>query len=102
MRPGATCEMIEAAWRKTMSAHGIEKESRLGYSIGAAYTPTWGERTASIRRGDRTVLQPGVALHLMAGLWLEDTGITSTQSLVGKGRGYEALTTTPRELIVKN
>ncbi|TIU78272.1 MAG: M24 family metallopeptidase [Mesorhizobium sp.] len=102
VRPGATCEDIELAWRKTMSAHGIEKENRLGYSIGIAYTPTWGERTASIRRGDNTLLQPGVALHLMAGLWLKDTGITITQSFVVTNGGYEALTRTARELIVKD
>ncbi|TIL29604.1 Xaa-Pro peptidase family protein [Mesorhizobium sp.] len=102
VRPGVNCEELELAWRKTMSAHGIEKESRLGYSIGIAYTPTWGERTASIRRGDRTVLEPGVAFHLMAGLWLKDTGITITQSFVVIEAGYEALTRTPRELIVKD
>lgn len=102
VRPGVTCEDIELAWRKTMSARGIEKENRLGYSIGIAYTPTWGERTASIRRGDLSILEPGVALHLMAGLWLEDTGITITQSFVVTEGGYEAITRTPRELIVKD
>nr|WP_292430514.1 M24 family metallopeptidase [Mesorhizobium sp.] len=90
------------AWRKTLSVHGIEKDSRLGYSIGVAYTPTWGERTASIRRGDRTVLQTGVVFHLMAGLWLEDTGITITQSFVVTEDGYEPLTKRARDLIVKD
>ncbi|MER9462852.1 Xaa-Pro peptidase family protein [Mesorhizobium sp. M0586] len=102
VRPGVACEDIELAWRKTMTSHGIEKENRLGYSIGVAYTPTWGERTASIRHGDRTLLERGVAFHLMAGLWLKDTGITITQSFVVTEGGYEALTTTPRELIVSN
>ncbi|WP_363793044.1 M24 family metallopeptidase [Mesorhizobium sp.] len=96
------CEEIELAWRKTLSVHGIEKDSRLGYSIGVAYTPTWGERTASIRRGDRTVLQTGVVFHLMAGLWLEDTGITITQSFVVTEDGYEPLTKRARDLIVKD
>ena len=100
VKPGITAEDVEAAWRGRLSRHGIEKEARLGYSIGAAYTPTWGERTASLRRGDRTVLEPGVAFHLMAGLWLEDTGITITQSFAVTERGHEALTKTPRELIV--
>ncbi|WP_201840308.1 M24 family metallopeptidase [Microvirga zambiensis] len=102
VRPGATCEDIELAWQKIMSAHGIEKENRLGYSIGIAYTPTWGERTASIRRTDLTVLKPGAAFHLMAGLWLKDTGITITQSFVVTEGGYEPLTRTPRALIVKD
>ncbi|MGE3997196.1 MAG: M24 family metallopeptidase [Variibacter sp.] len=102
IRPGVTCEDIELSWRKIMSTHGIEKEARLGYSIGIGYTPTWGERTASLRPKDRTVLVPGAAFHLMAGLWLENTGITITQSFVVTQSGYEALTRTPRELIVKN
>ncbi|MCK1411539.1 M24 family metallopeptidase [Bradyrhizobium sp. CW4] len=102
VRPGASCEDVELSWAKSLSAHGVKKETRLGYSIGIAYTPTWGERTASLRRGDRTILSPGVAFHLMAGLWLEDTGITITQSFVVTDKGYEALTSTPRELIVKD
>lgn len=102
VKPGATCAEIEMAWRGVMSSHGIEKENRLGYSIGIAYAPTWGERTASIRRTDHTVLEPGVTLHLMAGLWLKETGITITQSFVVTDNGYEALTKTPRELIVKD
>ncbi|AAB91866.1 conserved putative hydrolase/peptidase of the M24 family (plasmid) [Sinorhizobium fredii NGR234] len=102
VRPGVTCEGIELAWRKSMSAHGIEKENRLGYSIGIAYTPTWGERTASIRRTDLTVLEPGAAFHLMGGLWLANTGITITQSFVVTATGHEPLTATPRELVVKD
>ncbi|AGS24503.1 M24 family metallopeptidase [Rhizobium etli] len=102
VRPGATCQDIELAWRKSISTHGIEKENRLGYSIGVAYTPTWGERTASIRGTDLTILEPGAAFHLMGGLWLQDTGITITQSFVVTPSGHEPLTRTPRELIIKD
>ncbi|MGY4627100.1 M24 family metallopeptidase [Bradyrhizobium sp. USDA 4486] len=102
VRPGIASEQIELAWHKVMSTFGIEKETRLGYSIGIGYTPTWGERTSSIRRGDRTILVPGAAFHLMAGLWMDDTGITITQSFVVTESGYLALTETPRELVVKD
>ena len=30
MRPGIACEEIELAWRRILSAHGIEKEAREG------------------------------------------------------------------------
>jgi ectoine hydrolase len=101
VRPGITCEAVEAVWRKTMARWGIEKGARLGYSIGIGYAPTWGERTASLRRGDRTVLESGMAFHMMAGLWLETTGITITQSFAVTPNGHESLTSIPRQLVVK-
>ena len=36
--------------------HGLEKESRIGYSVGINYPPDWGEHTMSLRPGDKTVL----------------------------------------------
>src|SRR5262249_42387464 len=101
VRPGIACEDVEAVWRMTLARWGIEKEARLGYSIGIGYAPTWGELTASLRKGDRTVLQAGMAFHMMAGLWLESTGVTITQSFAVTPTGHEPLTSIPRQLIVK-
>jgi ectoine hydrolase len=102
VKPGKTCEEIEAVWRRTIAKHGIEKESRIGYSIGIGFPPTWGERTASLRPGDRTVLQPNMAFHMMTGVWAKDTGVTITQAFYVTEKGHEPLTTAPRELIVKD
>ena len=101
VKPGVTCEDVEAVWRKTLARWGIEKEARLGYSIGIGYYPTWGERTASLRRGDLTVLKPRMAFHMMAGIWLQDTGVTITQAFVVTQNGHEPLTQSARQLIVK-
>lgn len=101
VRPGTTCEDVELAWRRAVARHGIEKEARIGYSIGIGYPPTWGERTASLRPGDRTELAPGMAFHMMTGLWLETVGVTITQAFVVTEGGHEPLTRLPRELIVK-
>src|SRR5262249_34710038 len=30
VRPGATCEAVEAAWRAVIARHGIRKDSRIG------------------------------------------------------------------------
>src|SRR5690606_3938156 len=46
-KPGATCEEVEAAWRSVISKHGLEKKSRVGYSIGIGYLPDRGEKTMS-------------------------------------------------------
>ncbi|WP_404294952.1 M24 family metallopeptidase (plasmid) [Microvirga sp. RSM25] len=102
IRPGMTAEEVELVWRKSISRHGFEKEARLGYSIGLGFPPTWGERTTSLRPGDKTVLQPGMAFHCMSGLWLENTGIAITQSFLVTENGNEPLTLFERKLAAKN
>lgn len=89
-------------WRKSIAKRGIEKESRIGYSIGIGFPPTWGERTASLRPGDLTVLQPGMAFHMMTGIWQQDTGVTITQGFYVTETGHHALTRSPRALLVKD
>lgn len=101
VKPGKTCEEIEAVWRRTIAKRGIEKESRIGYSIGIGFPPTWGEKTASLRPGDKTVLRPNMAFHMMTGVWKEQTGVTITQAFRVSETGHEPLTSVPRELIVK-
>lgn len=92
-RPGNTCSDMEAAWRAVVSRHGIVKTSRLGYPIGLAYAPDWGEHTASIRAGDTTVLEPGMAFHLIAGLWSEEeTPVVMSHAVVVSEDGHELLT----------
>lgn len=101
VRPGRTCGEVESFFRQTLERHGLEKESRIGYPIGVGFPPSVGERTASLRKGDETVLQPGMCFHMMPGLWLDNVGITITQSFVVTESGHEALSSTPRTLIVK-
>ncbi|CAN7245816.1 M24 family metallopeptidase [Mesorhizobium caraganae] len=101
IRPGRTCSDVFDAFQRTLSCHGIEKDSRIGYPTGIAFPPAVGERTASIRRGDRTILEPGMVFHMMPGLWLGNAGITITQSFAVTDNGFEPLTETPRELFFK-
>jgi ectoine hydrolase len=99
-RSGNAAEEVEAAWQAELRRNGLKKESRVGYPIGLAYPPDWGERTASLRPGDRTVLQPGMCFHMMAGVWLEDFGLAISESFVVTDKGGEKLCASPRELIV--
>ena len=101
VKAGALAEDVEAAWRKSVSRWGIVKESRLGYSIGINYPPDWGEHSTSLRPGDKTELQPNMTFHLMPGLWFDDWGIEISQPFRVTETGHEALTSYPRELIVK-
>lgn len=100
-KPGNYCEDIANAFFAVLAKFGIEKNSRCGYPIGASYPPDWGERTMSLRPGDRTVLQPGMTFHFMPGLWLDDWGLEITESILITETGVETLCNTPRKLFVK-
>ncbi len=100
-KPGNFAEDIEAAWRKTISKYGYEKESRCGYAIGLSYPPDWGERTVSFRIGDKTVLKPNMTFHFMPALWFDDWGLETTESIVITDSGVETLANVPRKLFVK-
>ncbi len=99
-RPGNTAEQVEAAWQSILRRHGLEKHSRVGYSIGLAYPPDWGERTVSLRPGDETVLEAGMCFHIQSGLWLRDYGAAISESFVVGPGGGERLCDAPRHLIV--
>jgi len=99
-RPGATCEEVEAVWQQVLNRRGYEKESRVGYSIGLNYPPDWGERTASLRSGDKTVLQTGMCFHFQSGVWLDEYGAAVSEPFVVTENGGERLCTVERKLIV--
>ncbi|HVM79839.1 MAG TPA: ectoine hydrolase DoeA [Stellaceae bacterium] len=100
-KPGNACEDIANGFFAVLKKYGIVKESRTGYSIGLSYPPDWGERTMSLRPGDRTELQPGMTFHFMTGLWLQDMGLEITESIAITATGVECLAKVPRQLFVK-
>lgn len=99
-KPGNTCEDIEAAWRKVLAKNGMEKESRIGYSMGLNYPPDWGEHTASLRPGDKTILVPGMTFHCIPGMYLDDYGVSISESLVITEKGCETFANFPRKLFI--
>jgi len=101
-RIGNRCEDIAAAFFGVLEKYGIHKDSRAGYSIGLSYPPDWGERTMSIRKGDKSVLEENMCFHFMTGLWMEDWGFEVTESIVIGRDGVECLANVPRKLMVKD
>jgi ectoine hydrolase len=99
-KPGNTATQVEAAWQAVLRRDGLKKESRVGYSIGLAYPPDWGERTVSLRPADETELQAGMCFHLQSGVWLSDWGVAISESFIVTEKGGERLCDAPRELIV--
>lgn len=101
-RPGNAVEDIATAFFGVLARHGIEKSNRAGYSIGLSYPPDWGERTMSIRAGDKTELQENMCFHFMSGLWMDDWGFETTESIVITESGPRCLAEVPRKLMVKD
>ena len=101
-KPGNTCEDIANAFFAVLLKYGIVKDNRTGYPIGLSYPPDWGERTMSLRPGDKTVLEPGMTFHFMTGLWLETMGLEITESILITETGVECLANVPRKLFVKD
>lgn len=100
-RAGNTAEDIIIAFNRVLNKFGIEKDGRSGYPIGLSYPPDWGERTISLRLGDKTVLEENMTFHFMTALWQDDWGFEITESLVIKENGPELLANYPRKLFVK-
>ncbi|MBL8670296.1 MAG: M24 family metallopeptidase [Alphaproteobacteria bacterium] len=98
VRPGVTGEAVEGAWRKVIERDGLKKESRIGYAIGLAYPPDWGEHTISLRPGDKSVLEPGNTVHCILGMWMDGWGMEVSETILVTQAGCECLTSFPRDV----
>ncbi len=101
IKPGVTAESVEQAWRDVIARYGLKKVSRIGYSIGLAYPPDWGEHTISLRAGDASILQPGNVLHAILGMWMDGWGLEISETILVTQDGSETLTRFPRDVFVK-
>ncbi len=101
VKPGVVLEELAAVWSTVIARHGIEKDSRIGYPVGIGYPPTWGELTCSLRKGDRTVLEPNMAFHCIPALWLDDYGMVISESFVVTETGAKTFADFPRKLFSK-
>lgn len=101
VRPGALASDVADAWNAVIARAGIEKPSRIGYSIGLGYPPDWGERTVSLIATDRTPLQPNMVFHLMLGIWGRASGYELSETFVVTANGASCLSGLNRQLSVK-
>ena len=101
IKPGIACEEVELIWRRHIAKAGLEKESRIGYAMGLNYPPDWGEHTASLRPGDKTVLAPNMTFHMILGMWMDNWGFECSESFRVTPNGCETFADFPRQLFVK-
>jgi len=72
---------VHAAWQKVLDRYGLEKKSRIGYSIGAAYAPDWGEHTLSFRPGEAVPVPENAVVHIILGMWMDGWGMELSETL---------------------
>ncbi|MFI7493886.1 M24 family metallopeptidase [Kocuria sp. M4R2S49] len=101
MAEGVPVRELASAWNWSLAKHGLEKHSRLGYSIGIGYPPDWGERTISIRTEDESVLAENMTFHVICGMWMTGYGYEVSESVRVTRTGVETFTSFPRAIIRK-
>ncbi|TQS73898.1 M24 family metallopeptidase [Rhodobacteraceae bacterium] len=102
-RPGnRACDIARALDTELLKV-GIERPARCGYAVGCSYPPDWGEHTVSLRAMDETILEPGMTFHFMPGLWMDDWGMETTETILIREDGAaEPLSKVSRQLFVKD
>lgn len=101
LRSGVTGGETHAAWQRVLDRYGLEKKSRIGYSIGVGYAPDWGEHTISIRPDESIAIPENAVLHVILGMWMEDWGMEISETIHVRRTDAVCLTNFPREVHLK-
>ena len=102
LKPNIPAGLVHRAWQDVLDKHGLVKDSRIGYSIGVAYSPDWGEHTVSLRAEEGTVIEENMTLHVMLGMWMDGWGMELSETVAITDTGAECLTQFKRDVhIVK-
>lgn len=96
--PGRTAADIANYWHECLSGSDVSKPSRLGYAYGMNYVPDWGEHTVSLHASDQTVLEPGMTLHVMPGIWEDELGFECSEPILITEDGCERFVDFPQKL----
>ena len=100
MKSGVPCCDVHAAWQQVLNKHGLEKKSRIGYSIGVGYSPDWGEHTISFRPDDHHLLPENAVVHIILGMWMDGWGMELSETIHVRENDAVCLTDFPREVAV--
>lgn len=100
LKAGVTAGACHAAWQNVLNRYGLEKKSRIGYSIGVAYGPDWGEHTISLRPNEPTIIEANSVIHVMLGMWFDDWGMELSETVLVKPTGNECLTNVSRGVYI--
>lgn len=105
MRPGIPCAVAHDAAQSVIDAAGYTAafRKRIGYSMGAAFAPDWGEGTIlSLFSGVTRLLEPGMVFHLPA--TLRSYGaytVGASETVIVTETGIEPLSDLPRTMTIR-
>jgi Xaa-Pro dipeptidase len=105
IRPGVPCWLPHEAAQKVIDAEGYTPafRKRIGYSMGIAFAPDWGEgEILSLFTGVDRLIEPGMVFHLPAtlrsyGAWT----VGASETVIVTDTGIDPLSTLPRELTIR-
>ena len=89
---------VHAAWQVVLDRYGLEKKSRIGYSIGAAYAPDWGEHTLSFRPNETVLVPKNAVVHIILGMWMDGWGMELSETLHVTEAGCTKMTDFPQHV----
>jgi Xaa-Pro aminopeptidase len=105
MKPGVRGRDVHQACQQVIDDAGFERNfrKRLGYSVGVAFAPDWGEgHIFQLSRREERELRPGMAFHLPPALREYDVlGVGVSETVLVTETGAEVITSFPRDLRVK-
>ena len=105
MRPGVPCAAAHDAAQAVIDAagHTAAFRKRIGYSMGAAFAPDWGEGAIlSLFSGVTRPLEPGMVFHLPA--TLRSYGaytVGASETVIVTETGIEPLSDLPRTMTIR-
>ncbi len=103
--PGAVSQDVDRAGCGVIERAGYGDcfRHRLGYSLGIAFPPGWGEGlVADIAEGNERPLEPGMVFHCVPSIGVPDFGCMGfSETILVTEEGNEVLTDAPRELVVR-
>ena len=98
LRADAVAGDVHAAWQVVLDRYGLEKKSRIGYSIGAAYAPDWGEHTLSFRPNETVLVPENAVVHIILGMWMDGWGMELSETLHVTESGCTKMTDFPQHV----
>jgi len=97
VRPGATAAAIDRAARRTLKTYRLEREfvHSTGHGLGLEI-----HEAPRLGQSDKTKLEPGMAITIEPGVYLEGWGgIRIEDTVLVTNTGCEILTPTPKDLV---
>ncbi|BCH22316.1 Xaa-Pro aminopeptidase [Mesorhizobium sp. L-8-3] len=105
MRPGIPCARPHEAAQAVIDAAGYSSafRKRIGYSMGAAFAPDWGEGAIlSLFSHVTRLLEPGMVFHLPATLRsYGNFTVGASETVIVTHTGIEVLSDLPRTMTVR-